>query len=259
MQEPFLINPPKRHHRRNRVRKHHRNPFGESLMIAGANPFRGGHRRHRGLFGRNSFFGHAGAHSKATKKGDRKFKRNARRKHYYRRNPASMVQNIIGYDFLGNLPMLATGAASLIATTGMPGFLNMQNVAWKKYGIEAATIIGGGFAIRKFAKSSKHSTAWIIGGSAAILAELIRTYVLPMIPGMAAFKGFDYAVGTPAYGPGYSGVGDYRIAGDAMGAFPDTGFGAFPDSQVGYSYEHPEQSFEYGAGAAPESAMHPTY
>lgn len=282
MKEPFLINPPRRRYSYNRVRRH-KNPFGESLMIAGLNPFRG-RARARGLFRSNepAWFGHSKAHAKAARKGWRKnrYRRNepawfghskahakaARkgwRRNRYRRNPAGVmapVERMIGYDLptFGNLTGAGTG---IILTASMPRMTNMTATAFQRYGVEIATVLGGGFLVGmlpspKMRTMKGFGAGYIVGGIGWIAAEFIREFILPMIPGMpAGLKGYgDYAVGTPAFAPGYVStgeMGDYKILGD-VGAFPPTGFGAFPGVDVGYGYGHGDtdlSTFEYQPAA----------
>lgn len=245
MKENFLVNPPK-HKRSSKKRRHAKrrhNPIGESLMIAGLNPF----RRHKARRNDPTWFGHRKGHRKAAKR---------------RFNPAKAlsVKGILGFNPLSTDINLYTTVGSGILVAATPRLIgpmiNWGKSGWQKYVVEAAATLGGAFLLTFTPAKKIHATSWAVGGSIAILGEILKEYILPIIPGGSALKGYeDYTVGTPAYGPGYSsvqGLEDYKVLGDTgdFGAFPDTHLGAFPDiSSSDYSYDRNLDSFvEYGLG-----------
>lgn len=264
--EQFLTNPPKKRVRHKRAAgsmhrplvfgpaggpwsrshgprsKKHRaklmNPFGESLMIAGANPKR--RKRHGAKRRKHAFSG-------LKMFGNPRHQRTHRRTH--RRNPAMALGNIgriTGLNKItGNMGNIVTGGIALIATPVIARMTGFDKAPWQKYGMQTVVVLGGSALLGMFGPTRKYSGAWVVGGAAGIAAELLRQYVIPMIPGMSAFKGFDsYEPGYPAFGPGYvplnslSGVGE--IGYDTIGAFPDYGYagdglGAFPDAESAYT------------------------
>jgi hypothetical protein len=273
--EPFLVNPPKkkrkhklfaglgsmhrplvfgpkggpwkRSHRSKRKLATLQNPFGESLMIAGANPKR--RKRHNVKRRKHAFsglrmFGNP-THRKRTRS--------------HRRNPAMALGNIgriTGLNKItGNMGNIVTGGIALIATPVIARMTGFDKQPWQKYGMQTVVVLGGSALLGMFGPTRRYSGAWVIGGAAGIAAELLRQYVIPMIPGMQAFRGYDnYEPGYPAFGPGYvplnslSGVGSVGELGyDTLGAFPDSGsyagdgFGAFPDAGSAYTPFTPEE------------------
>lgn len=264
MQEDFLVNPPKkrrkakkaksafgglggahrplvfgpkggpwkRSHRSKRKLATLQNPFGESLMIAGLNPKR--RKRYGVKHRKTSFASLFGRHNPG------------RRRHYGRRrhNPTMAITRTIGLDKItGNLPQIFAGAVALIAVPAIPRMTGFDNTPLRKYGMETAAVLGGGAVLGFFSQTRKFSGAWVIGGSAGILADLIRQYLIPMIPGLSAFKDFGtYQPGLPAFGPGYQPYSDYGYEplqgtdDSGLGAFPmgDSGLGAFPGDGGAY-------------------------
>ncbi len=280
--EPFLVNPPKgrrklkhpdqhrpllfgeaagpwrRSHKTKRKLAKLVNPFGGSLMIAGLNPRRKhkkrSHKKHRKMhLGALSLFGgHSGMAAKHNK-----------HRRHHRRNPALALGGfgkVTGLDKItSNMGNILTGGLSLIVTPVIPRLTGFDKQPWQKYGMELVSVLGGSFVLGMFGPTKRYSGAWVVGGAAGMAAELIRQYVIPMIPGMSAFKGYDgldnYVPGYPAFGPGYvplqslSGVGELGY--DTLGAFPGSSyegygeggdsFGAFPDEGSAYTPFIPEE------------------
>jgi hypothetical protein len=231
--ENFLVNPPKKHRKakRRHAKKRH-NPIGESLMIAGLNPFRKRHMRH------NSWFGHSKQHSTAAKKG----RKHRKAKH----NPAIAMstKGILGFDPLKEATFFSSAFGGAIVTTAAPRLIGPMikfgTTGWQKYATEVLTVIASGLILRSFkATKGDISEGFVTGGWIAVGVEALREYILPMIPGVSKLAGLeDYRVGEPAFGPGYTALADYRVMGD-VGAFPETShLGAFPDiSTSDYSYD----------------------
>lgn len=184
---------PRRRRRSARRRSYRRNPIGSSLMIAGLNP-----RRRR---------------------------RSARR---FRRNPL----RVAGFDFFRNIPMIAAGAASVIATAAIPDYFGMTGKGpIYKYGSQIGVVAGGGFLIKKFLKKPSAAYAWMLAGSAVILADLLRQYVIgSWLPSVAGYTAFPSPY-VPQSVTDYSDASDYGV-----GAFPSPyeGVGAYPSDQYGF-------------------------
>lgn len=157
---------------------------------------------------------------------------NPRRRRYGRRTRRNPLR-VAGFDFFRNMPMIAAGAAAVIATAVMPDYLKLTDKGpLYKYGAQIGTVIGGGFLIKKFLKKPAASYAWMLAGSAVILADLLRQYVigswLPSVSGYTAFP----SPYTPQIVTDYSAASDYG----SMGAFPSPyeGVGAYPSDQYGF-------------------------
>lgn len=279
--EPFLVNPPGRKKKSAGSMDSHRalvfgpkggpwhrshkskrklaklvNPFGGSLMIAGLNPRRRHgkkkhSRKHAGM--------HMGTHLGALSLFGRGHKRHNKHRRHHRRNPALSLGGFgrtIGLNKItGNVGNIVVGGVALVMT---PVLANMTGLtggaAWRKYGVETAVVLGGSALLGLMGPTRKYSGAWVIGGAAGIAAELLRQYVIPLIPGMSAFKGYDnYTPGYPAFGPGYvplESLSGYDGLGyDTLGAFPGQGyqgiegdgFGAFPGEEAAYTPFIPEE------------------
>ncbi len=179
--------------RRRTSRSYRPNPIGSSLMIAGLNPR---HRRH-----------------------------SMRR---FRRNPL----RVAGFDFFRNIPMIAAGAASVIATAAIPDYFGMTGKGpLYKYGSQIGVVAGGGYVISKFLKKPSAAYAWMLAGSAVILADLLRQYVIgSWLPSVAGYTAFPSPY-VPQAVTDYSAASDYGV-----GAFPSPyeGVGAYPSDQYGF-------------------------
>lgn len=166
-------------------RRYRRNPFGEELMVVGANP-----RRRK-----------------------RSYSLNPRRRRYMRRrhrksskrmrsNPIASMKTL--------LPMIATGTLGALITKAAPKLLGMTS-PWAAYGTQAAVVLGGGWAADKWVGRSL-SDAWIIGGAALVLSDVIGG----LIGGSFAGLGFDAFPGGANYNllsafpseAGYAGYAD---------------------------------------------------
>jgi hypothetical protein len=257
--------PWKRSHRSKRKLATLQNPFGESLMIAGLNPKRRKRHnpKHRKTMGFARLFDRHNAPGRRRHYG-------ARRKH----NPAGVLaplERMAGFDFptLGQFAGFGVGA---VVTASVPRMVNMTGTPFKKYGVEFATVIGGGFALNMIPFSPKvpalkgFAGGFVTGGFGWIAAELVRDFVLPNLPfGWGArFKDFGtYQPGLPAFGPGYQGYEGYeglesyeplnglsQLNDSGLGAFPigDSGFGAFPGD--GGAYDMTGTPFTPGEGTS---------
>ena len=148
----------------------------------------------------------------------------------YRRNPL----RVAGFDFMRNMPIIFAGAASVIATTAIPDYLNMTGKGpLYKYGTQIGVVAGGGYLISNLLKKRSAGYAWMLAGSAVILADLLRQYVIgSWIPSLA---GSSYTAFPSPYVP--QAVTDYSESSDyGVGAFPSPyeGVGAYPGDTYGY-------------------------
>lgn len=199
MREPFLVNP--RHRRRGgflgRMRGHgmKRNPFGEEVMIVGANPRR--HRRSRG----------------------------------FSLNPAgslAMVTHAGGIDWAKQAAPAGVAAVAMVAARIVPNMIAargwiMPDAKWKLYGLQFVSGAGGAILLRKAGKG-QYATAWAIGTLAAIIGDLLATYVLPTLglSGPVVYASYP-AVNVGAYPSevnGPYGVGAYPQEVSGLGTSP---------------------------------------
>lgn len=197
--------------RRKRKRsKRRRNPVGETLMIAGANP----RRRRKRYYKRNL----------ATNRHRR-----------YRRNPPQFGPLT---KFQRNLPYIFTGGLSAIATTSVPALLGPGIVTSPlvKYGVQLGTAIGGGFVVDMVIPRKGHGVVWMIVGSAVVLADMLQTYVLAgMLPGLSNYEVSNYEVAGNGDDALIDEEGNIYEEGESVGAFPDTtsesaNLAAFPNN-----------------------------
>lgn len=210
-----------------------RNPFGEEVMIVGANPKR---KRKR----RNAWFDNTAGHRTAALKGWRKRRggrrklaanprrrravaryrdnpRRARVRRYssnrirrYRRNPAA-VATMGGISL--NRPMsllmpIGIGLAARIATQRAPIFLGMV-APLPRYGVQVAVAVGGGILLNRFVGKT-NAMVWTIVSGVTILESILNEFVFRAV-----------AV---------------------------SGIGAFPESLSGVGYEEPETMDAYPYG-----------
>lgn len=157
---------------------------------------------------------------------------NPRRRRYGRRARRNPLR-VAGFDFFRNMPMIAAGAASVIATAALPDYLGLTNKGpMYKYGAQIGTVVGGGFLIKKFLRKPAAAYAWMLAGSAVILADLLRQYVIgSWLPGVSGYTAFPSPY-TPQVVTDFSQASDYG----SMGAFPSPyeGVGAYPSDQYGF-------------------------
>lgn len=233
--EPFLVNPPRRRRRFGARRRFSlRNPFAEGLAIVGGNP-RGRRRarrnapkkrRGRAKMHRPVFYE---AGPKRWSRGPRSRSRKAgirvnRARRRMRRNPAVAAGGPL--DIMGNLPYIATGAVSAIAVTAVPALTGMSaRGPIFKYGTQVATAIGGGIVVGQFVGRS-HGAVWALVGSAVIVADVVKTYLLGSL-GLSGLLGVD----------------DYNLE-----AFPETAYGDYRLEDYGQNEEEfeafPETAYE---------------
>jgi hypothetical protein len=125
------------------------NPFGEELMMIGANP----RRRVGGIM----------AHRKHRK---------------HRRNPMHKFGRIFKHNPImgkGVLTLILAGGVAAIASRmipTMPGVSSFVGAStWKKYAAQAAVLVGGSYIVTKFLKKPELSKAVMIGSGAVLLMD----------------------------------------------------------------------------------------
>lgn len=245
--EPFLINPPRRVLRRKRKpnpwkgqKAAHkvaslkgwkkriskvkgtaissgytlpRNPFGEEVIIVGANPKR---RRIKRVKKRNAWRGNTRKHSVAAKKGWRKKRRNPvsmnprkNRKRSYKRNPFAIpkINNLV-------MPTLVV-VSSAITTKHLPSLLKIESQI-PRIGVQAAVAFGVPMLAGKFLGPNKQ--LWTAVSLGMILLDLVEDKIVGMLSGYGDFNSMTY--NSP----------------ELLSAFPeevDTGtLAAFPDEEM---------------------------
>ena len=158
----LTMNPRRR--RKTRARRRHRNPMG--FLGLGLNPRR--RRRH----GRKRRMG-----ASSRRRLSRKF----------HTNPALGMRMTGPMDLMNNLPLIATGALSAIATVSVPALTGIGvGNPMVKYGVQLATALGGGWVVGRFI-GRNHGTVWALTGSAVVLADILKTYVLGGMLGLSAY------------------------------------------------------------------------
>jgi len=192
------------------------NPFGEEVILMGANPKR--RKRHSTKRRKRSYARavnppkrHKRRRTRINAANPRKRVR-ARRRH--RRNPAAIAAS--GINFMRPMTLIApalAGIAALYAGNKIPAMLNMTT-GLPKYGVKLATAIGGQMIIKKAFRRNDLANVFAIVSLVQIGYEALNEYVLA---GMG--------LGMLPYGYGHTSALGY-------GAFPEelavSGYGAVP-------------------------------
>jgi len=131
------------------------NPFGEELMLMGANPRRKRIRR-------------------------------------YRRNPAILrgLPRLGGVDLGNVIPLAITGGASVVATSVAPGMARVSS-KYARYGVQAAVGIGGAVVLNRTLKG-QHGTIWAVTSFAMIVSDVLQQHVLGRLGISMAGLGAEY-------------------------------------------------------------------
>lgn len=176
---------------------------------------------------------------------NRMYNRRPRRRHRryghiirrrYHRNPAA-VGSIRGFqglfrEYTRELPIGFTIGASIVVTEIAPGFFPTlsANMAGK-YAIQAGSGLAGGFLLGMFKVQRRHVVAWMAASIGVIVADLLKTYLVPMLPAalhpVSDYSVRDYMLGaetvdrsTVDYGANISAFPD-TLSGPGVGAYPD--------------------------------------
>jgi len=212
-----------------------RNPFGEEVMIVGANPKRRRHRRIRldnprkkrvrrsrtrarrvGLIGRlrrrfklnenpRRYRRRRVSRGRALMLRDNPRRHRIRR---YRSNPRRGRARAAGVPALSIArPMsilmpVAVGTAAYLATEKVPAMVGMTTTL-PRLGVKAAVGVGGGMLIGKFL-GKQNGAVWLIGSGINLLNDILNTYVFKTT--LAGFGAFPYSRFAEAGGEG---VGAY--------------------------------------------------
>jgi len=207
-------------------RKYRRvNPFGEEVLIMGANPKRRKrvhHRRRRANIAMNPkrrVRRHRRRRNNYAMNPIRRHKRYARRRHnpirrHYRRHRRNPAEISISRPSTLLMPMVI-GLGAIYANQKVPEMLNMTSGV-SKYGVMLATALGGAYAIDKAMKSREMANVWIVASLAMIGWEALNEYVL----------------GTPLSGFGILPYGYGHTSALGYGGVPEelavSGYGAVP-------------------------------
>lgn len=212
------------------------NPFGEEVMIVGANPGRKRkrtrrnlslnrkrrvvHRRRRRVYALNPWRRRRSvyySHNRRRRRGRRRYlpmlrnraiRSNRRRRRHYRRNPA----------FGGGLPAMsirrpmsllipmAIGAGGYMAADLLPAKLNMVDT-FPRLGVKAAVAIGGSMVLSKFMGRS-NGTIFMIGAGINLFQDLLKTFVFKTaVAGLGGYGAYVHPGGYGAYTEAYDGYG----------------------------------------------------
>ena len=191
------------------------NPFGEEVMIVGANPRR---KRRTSVKRRRRLS--ANAPKRARRR--RTHKRNpmvakSRRRRSYRRNPAAAsVGSISLMNPMSLIMPAAIGIGAKMAAERLPAMVNMT-APLPKFGVQMAVAFGGGMLLSK-AVGKQNAQIWTLFAAVEAISGLLQTYVFK---GLAGFSSqFDYPqISAAPYVP--------QIASSGMSAYPEE-LGAFP-------------------------------
>ena len=128
-------------------------------------------------------------------------KHRRRRRRHYHHNPSLFGARLdfaaIGWGVVG---AVGTELGAAAASKLLPA--SMQASTPAKLAVKAGVVVLGGFVARK-ALGPSTSRALIIGGGIAVGVELVRDYLLPLIPGAQGLMA-DYS------------LSDYRLSGSEL-------------------------------------------
>lgn len=251
--EPFLINPPRRKKRKSSGkrrrkassggRKRRRRPV--KTVVVHAAPKRRRRRKAGVRRRRRSASSYGRKHRPVVYGSGRTWRRSKayrkRRKHKHllvnpglalignrpRRRRRSNPVSVVGLkgQLMGALPLAVTGIASGVATSLVPGYLNLSN-QWMNYGVKAGVALFGGQMVGKFV-GKDHGLIWTVAGLSILVKDLVQQYLPGVIPGL----GYTY----PSY---------YEAP--SVGAYPQE-MGAFP----GEDYQYPDTGAYANMGESP--------
>ncbi len=164
------------------------NPFGEEVMIVGANP-----RRKRRVRRRKSSYLRNDPGRKRRRRSYSLSRRNPvihrRKRRHYRRNPARGGAIAISARRPMSLLMPAlAGTGGFFAADYIPAAIGMTASPLTRIGIKAGVAFGGGMLVSKF-MGSKNGSAFAIGAGINVLNDVLRTYVFKttVTAGLGAF------------------------------------------------------------------------
>jgi hypothetical protein len=168
---------------RKRRQQHHKsNPFGEEVLIVGANP-----RRKRRRVSRKR------RHVRRNDPGPRRYHMSTRRRHrrarrnepgrrihrrHYRRNlPArSGAFSLSASKPMSLIMPIAVGAGGYFVSDYIPAAIGMSTSPMTRIGIKMGIAFGGGMVLSKFL-GAKNGVAFALGAGINAVNDVLRTYV----------------------------------------------------------------------------------
>ena len=175
------------------------NPFGEELMVVGANPRR---RKRRKYFSNPKRRG-----------GHMARRRHSSKRRRFNSNPMGSLKSL--------LPMVLAGTGGALATKMVPRMFGMQT-AWSIYGTQAAVVAIGGYALDKYVGKNV-SDGWIIGSASYLVSNVLSTFVGGALAGL----GLD---GMGAFPQQYAAFPEQMgmLGNEAMGEYVDDAYSFEP-------------------------------
>lgn len=151
------------------------NPFGEEVMIVGANPKRRKRRTRRRVLRANPVRRHRRSYSMKRRANPVTHRKRYTRRHHYRRNPATAMTISYRRPMSLIMPALA-GTGGFFAADYIPAAIGMSASPLTRIGIKAGVAFGGGMVVSKF-MGSKSGSAFAIGAGINMLNDVLRTYI----------------------------------------------------------------------------------
>jgi hypothetical protein len=148
------------------------NPFGEEVMIVGANPKRRKRTRTRRRRSVNPIRRHRRSYSMKSNPVRRRI---VRRRRGYRRNPATAIAISARRPMSLLMPALA-GTGGFFVADYIPVAIGMSASPLTRIGVKAGVAFGGGMLVTKF-MGNKSGTAFAIGAGINLINDVLRTYV----------------------------------------------------------------------------------
>ncbi len=165
------------------------NPFGEEVMIVGANPRRKRVRRKRiGVSKRRRSYKRNPLSLMGLNPRPRRRSVVRHRRRSYRRNPYSGAIAISARRPMSLLMPAIAGTGGYFAADYIPAVIGMSASPLTRIGVKAGVAFGGGMLVSKF-MGNKSGTAFAIGAGINVLNDVLRTYVFggTAVSGLGAF------------------------------------------------------------------------
>jgi len=193
-----------------------RNPYGEEVMIVGANPRR---RRKRIRRFSDNF------DNPRWRQVRSRVRSQVLRRRRFRDNPRRRTAGVPALSFRRPMSLvvpIAVGTAAFVLTDRVPAMVGVT-ATWQKYGAKAAVGVGGSMLVGKFLGRTQ-GIVWLLGSGINIATDLVKQFLLPRVSApVAGYGAFPYAYdyGEPR-GIGYEG---YQAFPDEMaaGGYPFAG------------------------------------
>lgn len=179
------------------------NPFGEGVMIVGANP-----KRRKGVKKSKRSYrvnepGRKRRHSYSMKRRNepgRKYVRHYRRRNAPRSSATAMTVSM--RRPMGLLMPVVAGTGGFLAADYIPAAIGMSTSPLTRIGIKAGIALGGGMVVSKF-MGSRGGYAFAIGAGINAFNDVVRTYVFKtgVTAGLGAFAPHRRVSGMGAMSP----------------------------------------------------------